>query len=414
MATQHDDVRRPLVLFAWDLAARRAELGDETARELLISQIHESVLECWARDLERDWDGVLEHVRCDIHTCADLLSDVELRRILGQELLFLRKSQFKRPDKSPESFRREFLSVLEYGRDPLTDADSPGRRIAEMTEHLRTWADFPAFAFGVPDLDDAFGGVLPGDICVVAGAPGTMKTSLALSFLDDFIMRTEGRFALYCSVDMAPREIGMRLAERESGVPEQELRRLAAEGSSRYSEACGLVRSKYDGRLAVRGHTPGSRMTVRSMLDEALLRNAQLIIIDYLTRLKDPSQSDLEFVEEAMPMLLDHAHRYETSFLILSQIARASRSDQACGHLGGHSRGGGIVEELAHSEIELVRQETAGTAPMIIACVAKARRGRAGLCFSLDYEGPLKRFTGKSQRVVRKAPRLAKYVVNIA
>jgi hypothetical protein len=135
-------------------------------------------------------------------------------------------------------------------------------------------------------------------------------------------------------------------------------------------------------------------MILDDLLRHCLKRQPQLVVIDYFTRLKQPGQSDLEFVEDAMPKILRFAHQYQASFLILSQMSRSSRAEQATGRTGGHGKGGGIVEEMAHTEIELFHQPVEGDKPMIIAAITKARRGLAGQYFSLDYDGPIKRFSG--------------------
>jgi hypothetical protein len=168
-----------------------------------------------------------------------------------------------------------------------------------------------------------------------------------------------------------------------------------------------IISDKYDERLAIHGHTDTKQMTLDDLLSRCLKRQPQLIVIDYFTRLKQLGQSDLEFVESAMPRILSFAHQYQASFLILSQMSRTSRADQASGHAGGHSKGGGIVEELAHTEIELFQMPVEGDKPMIIAAVTKARRGVAGQYFSLDYDGPIKRFSGratKMSKMTRKKP----------
>jgi len=120
-------------------------------------------------------------------------------------------------------------------------------------------------------------------------------------------------------------------------------------------------------------------------------------------------QSDLEFVEDAMPDIVAFAHQYETSFLILSQMSKASRSEQISGRMGGHSRGGGLVSELAHTEIELFQQPAEHDKPLVIASITKARRGIAGQYFSLGYDGPIKKFDGTAEKMSKQVQRRAMF-----
>ena len=379
------------------------------AQALLNSAVRDSLLSTWGDSLQDNFDEALRTLKEQLRPCGEVFTDVELRRIIGTELAWLAETrEQKRPRGADlEAIRNEFVNEVTFGPDPLFDQDSPTKRLAELETYLRSWADFPAFGFGIRALDDATGGILPGEICVLTGAPGTMKTSLALCAVDDFVSRTETGLVYYCSVDMAPREISLRLLERECRIPEVILRGMGERADTELPELRGSVTRKYDGRLVIRGHEPQRRMTLPDLLRQCLKRQPQLVVIDYFTCLKAKGQSDLEYVENAMPDIVAFAHQYETSFLLLSQMGRGSRSEQAGGRIGGHSKGGGIVEELAHTEIELVQQHVDGDKPMVIAAITKARRGVSGQFFSLGYDGPIKRFDGSAMKMAKNTQRKA-------
>lgn len=379
------------------------------AQALLNSAVRDSLLSTWGDSLQDNFDEALRTLKEQLRPCGEVFTDVELRRIIGTELAWLAETrEQKRPRGADlEAIRNEFVNEVTFGPDPLFDQDSPTKRLAELETYLRSWADFPAFGFGIRALDDATGGILPGEVCVLTGAPGTMKTSLALCAVDDFVSRTETGLVYYCSVDMAPREISLRLLERECRIPEVILRGMGERADTELPELRGSATRKYDGRLVIRGHEPQRRMTLPDLLRQCLKRQPQLVVIDYFTCLKAKGQSDLEYVENAMPDIVAFAHQYETSFLLLSQMGRGSRSEQAGGRIGGHSKGGGIVEELAHTEIELVQQHVDGDKPMVIAAITKARRGVSGQFFSLGYDGPIKRFDGSAMKMAKNTQRKA-------
>ena len=403
------ETRRTLFEMAFDIS--RAGIDAEGCRGILERHVHDALLDAWGAELPRHFDEALNFLRGQLRPCAAVFSDVELRRIIGMEIAWLAETDAR--DKSrPVNLadeRDKFLHEAQFGPEPLTDPDSPTKHLGELETYLRTWADFPAFGFGIRALDNATGGILPGEICVLTGAPGTMKTSLALSAVDNYVSRPDSGLVCYCSVDMAPREITLRLMERESETPETVLRGMEARNDPELPEIRAAVTKKYDGRLAIKGHAPSRRMTVGGLLQFCLKRQPQLVVIDYFTCLKDKGQSDLEFVEDAMPDIVAFAHQYETSFLILSQMSKASRSEQAGGRMGGHSRGGGLVGELAHTEIELFQQPQDDDKPLVIAAITKARRGIAGQYFSLGYDGPIKKFDGTAQKMSKQVQRRAMF-----
>lgn len=399
---------RTLYEICMDISAHPELLQNREAAQIMLGgNIRDVLVSTWGSTLPENFDDALRFLKEQLRPCGELFTDVELRRIIGTEIAWLVESRERPSGADLEAMRNEFVSEVTFGTDPLLDRDSPSKRLMELETYLRAWADFPAFGFGIRALDDATGGILPGEICVLTGAPGTMKTSLALCAVDDFVSRTETGLVYYCSVDMAPREISLRLLERESRIPEAILRGMGERSDAELQELRGAVTRKYNGRLAIRGHEPQRRMTMQDLLQQCLKRQPQLVVIDYFTCLKAKGQSDLEYVENAMPDIVAFAHQYETSFLLLSQMGRTSRGEQAGGRIGGHSKGGGIVEELAHTEIELVQQHVDGDKPMVIAAITKARRGVSGQFFSLGYDGPIKRFDGTAMRMAKNTQRKA-------
>ena len=173
---------RPLLEIAQDISEHPDLMENaETTKTMLEGFIHDSLIETWGDSLRTNRDEAVEHLRAQLVPCKDLFTPTELRRIVGTEIYWLLQTQNReiRPGANLAAMRQDFVNEVVYGPDPLTDPDSPARRLGEMETYLRSWADFPAFGFGVPALDEATGGILPGEICVLTGAPGTMKTSLA-------------------------------------------------------------------------------------------------------------------------------------------------------------------------------------------------------------------------------------------
>lgn len=261
------------------------------------------------------------------------------------------------------------------------------------------------FRFGVRPLDGAIGGGLrPGELGVLVGSPGSMKTSLALHGVERYL--DGGGKVLFFSLDMPPQEIIRRRLQARLKCPSWKVDELIRQGDPRIPEMLRAMEREDGGRFLLIGNDEGERVTLERVVDltETIVPN--LVVIDYLTLLRGPKQSDLEAVNESMPRLKDLGQRSGVTFLLLSQMGRGSRTEQAAGKIGGHSKGGGIVEELCHVEVELLRDvpETEGESPRIVATVAKTRRGVAGASFELEYDGPSMTFTGWGWKVARERP----------
>jgi len=283
----------------------------------------------------------------------------------------------------------------------------PAAHLAALEKEVKSWGDSYSFELGISLLDSAWGGLMPGELAVLVGAQGAMKTSLALHGMVTFLQRNPLGSVLLFSLDMTPAEMSARFLLRDLGVSLNELYGMMRSNHMQYREAKGRFDAWEGGRLKILGNSYRNRWTIDGVEKQAAMRLPSLLVIDFLTCLKRPGQSDLEAVEEIMPRLQGITQKLGIKTLLLSQMSRLAKTDQAKGAVGGHSKGGGIVEELAHAEIELLKDapESEGEQPKIIATVTKTRRGVNGSSFALDYKGRSMEFTGSAQRVQRDKDR---------
>lgn len=275
--------------------------------------------------------------------------------------------------------------------------------IKDLADEIRSWEEGERFSFGIPALDDASGRLCPGEVLVLVGAQGAMKTSLLLSGLENYISATSGS-VLFFSLDMKPEEIAERRLMRAMSMSAAEVRRHIRQGSALFNEAARALNESDGGRFVVLGNKSASRYTAETVCQKITSVMPEVVAIDYLTLLKKPRQSDLDCVNEAMPMLKSIAQEYGIMMVILSQMGRATKQLQASGSLyAGSAKGGGIVEELANAQIDVFKDAPVNefALPRIIATIAKTRRGISGRSFELEYDGRTMSFTGKSVPVKR-------------
>ena len=287
------------------------------------------------------------------------------------------------------------------------ECDSPGEHIVRLRKEVQSWGDSYAFTLGIQPLDNAWGGLMPGELGVLVGSQGSMKTSLALNGVEHFLRENPKATVLFFSLDMTAEELSARLIMRDLGVSLPEMYGMMREKSQQYLDAEQRFGQATKGRLKILGNGYQKRWTIEGFEYQVALRNPDLVMVDFLTCLKRPGQSDLEAVEDIMPRVQGITQKMRIKTLLLSQMGRASKSDQAKGVIGGHSKGGGIVEELAHAEIELFKDAPAeeGEKPRIVATVTKTRRGVNGASFQLDYKGKQMEFTGQARRVQKDKDR---------
>ena len=285
--------------------------------------------------------------------------------------------------------------------------------VRRLKEEVRRWDDSDKFGFGIEELDNSFGRLLPGELLVLVGAQGSMKSSLMLTGIEQYLTTNQNGTAMLFSLDMAPEVIAERLLQREMHATADRVRWHVKNETEVFKCAMKKIRERYADRLLIYGsEPPGSqllgkceRMTIEDVRREVEAYMPSLVAVDYLTLLRKPRQSDLDCVNEVMPTLKELAQRYGIMFLLLSQMGRASKQLQASGSLfSGSAKGGGIVEELANAQIDLFKDaptEPYG-APRIIATVSKTRRGVAGRSFELAYDGESMSFTGQARPVRRE------------
>ncbi len=278
--------------------------------------------------------------------------------------------------------------------------------IRDLADEIKSWQEAERFSFGIHALDEAFGNLYPGELLVVVGSQGTMKTSLLLTGLENYIATTDGN-VLFFSLDMTPEEIMERRLMRVMNMDTDMLRKHIRRDSSEFKGASKTLNNADGGRFVVLGNKSASRFTAETVCQRIVSVMPSLVAIDYLTLLRGNKQSDLDCVNEAMPMLKAVAQEYGIMMVILSQMGRASKQLQASGSIyAGTAKGGGIVEELANAQIDIIKDAPLDdqTLPRIVAIVSKTRRGVAGRAFELGYDGLTMNFTGRATAVRRNNP----------
>lgn len=286
---------------------------------------------------------------------------------------------------------------------------NPEEHERDLVSEVDSWSDNPRLGFGIEALDNAYGGFYPGEVMGLVGAPGSMKTSLAINMVYNALENTDGR-VVFMSLDMAPRAIRMRMLQRELNVSKWELINMIKKSHPAIETARNSLRSKCEGRFGLAGQRgDGKDITWENIHDIIVQTAPDLVIIDYL-QLIAKYRNDTDLLFNVLPKITSTAGTYGTRFLLLSQMGRAGRADQKNG-LGDHAAGGYYFTARLDVEIELcVERDTMGEAH-IIAGVTKTRNGAAGKMFDLDYSPITLAFTGRCRATARSKKDKAKFEI---
>lgn len=290
-----------------------------------------------------------------------------------------------------------------YDFDEVAHDLRPSSHLAKRIQMVKSWKAGAAFILGIDELDAVYGGVLPGEMLAITGAQGAMKTSLVLGAVERAL--ADHKRVSFFSLDMSPQEIMERRLLLRLECSQRELH----ERIRNNDESIALFQRDMMERdldlFQLAGNDGEKRWLIDAALKQVLLHRSEILVIDYLTLMKAPGVSDLECAEEIMPKLKNFVQRNQIAAILLNQMSRASKRDQNTGNIGGHGKGGGIIEETVHSEIELFKDapDYEEQPDKIIATVTKSRRGRTRISFALDYIPSCLKFTGLCSRVVRDA-----------
>ncbi len=254
--------------------------------------------------------------------------------------------------------------------------------------------------FGIRELDNSFGGLYQGELMAVVGAPGSMKTSLALNAVDDYLSRYNGN-CLFFSLDMSAIKVQERRMLRKMDCFLFEFHQMVKNGDPRVAKAIEEMTESDNGRLTLIGKPRGGRQYSWEEISNIISQvGPELVIVDYLT-LIGGWKSEMETIQALMPKFKGIADDFGTAMILLSQMGRASRTSQKV-NSGGHGAGGHWLEDAVDIEIELLKQRSDNRETNIIASVTKTRKTQSGDNFQLGLVGKTMSFEPTARQVERE------------
>lgn len=169
------------------------------------------------------------------------------------------------------------------------------------------------------------GGLAPGGLTVVAGAPSNGKSIVALQIAD--AVAKNGLHVSYTSTEMTQRELMNRLVSSQSLVPITKIQRHEADEEERARWRAG---ARVIGALPL-AVNPRSPATVRGIRSHArtLKRRGELglIVVDYLQQIHstNPKHTEYERMNEVSQQLKALAMEMQVPVVVVSSVNRNRR-----------------------------------------------------------------------------------------
>lgn len=267
-------------------------------------------------------------------------------------------------------------AMSERAQDMSEEADALAAEMLEEIRHISVgqskWQDIAVLAAsafddierlsngdvtflttGIPDLDNAIGGLFPGEVTVLGARPAVGKSAMA-SFVGANLAQ-KGKKVGICSLEMSPLQYMKRLLAATSGVDGRKLRtgrNITTEEWERLGEA-SFTLAEWDMPFTF------SVNTVEDLAAEARRRKdakgLDLLIIDYmqLLRVKRPVESDFVRVSVVSHDIKRLALDLNIPILALAQVARPEQKGKLQMPTLDSLRGSGDIEQDADNVLFL-------------------------------------------------------------
>ncbi|MDW8328139.1 MAG: replicative DNA helicase, partial [Anaerolineales bacterium] len=226
-----------------------------------------------------------------------------------------------------------------------------GEVLHEYYKQVEYRLDHPGELFGVPtgffDLDKVLGGLQKSDLLIIAGRPGSGKTSFLLSVAKNAAQLYRKRVAIF-SLEMSNEQVVQRLMAQETGIDSQRLRlgQLRDDELGIFNEAHNALRQipvYLDDTPAL---TPLQLRAKCRRLQQEL--GLDLVIVDYLQLMQGDGRRHENRVQEVSAIsrgLKQLARELNVPVLAGAQLSRAVEQRQDKRPLLSDLRESGSLEQ---------------------------------------------------------------------
>jgi replicative DNA helicase len=285
------------------------------------------------------------------------------------------------------------LSVFHKMPEVLTQVYKNVKAISDSGGKL------PGISYGIPRLDEILGGMLNGNLIIIASRPGVGKTSLMLGLALN-AARVSGKKTAFFSLEMPKEQLVARLLSAEANIDSRKLQRgsLSPDEWKRMGEATGSLSA-----LPIL-FDDSSAISVEAIKGKCRPIGAELglVIVDYLQLVDVPKGKGIRFdnrvseVGHISRSLKNMSKDLGVPVICAAQLRRASESNKSGRPMLSDLRESGNIEQDADS-VMLIHREWVNNPeadPNLAECIiAKNRHGPAGNIVKLHWSRETTSFT---------------------
>lgn len=266
----------------------------------------------------------------------------------------------------------------------------------DMERNLESGGGLLGLSTGFPDLDTQLQGLQNGETYVIAGSPGSGKTTLAINFMINAAM--DNKRVLFYSLEMPRQQIASKVMSYKSGISTSIIRSGDLERREENKAMFDAAFSQMIGAKFVVDeglNLTAENLDLTTKRNEMKLGGIDLICVDYLTLMDAQGESETVKASNAAKACKRLAKKYNCPVIILAQlvkntIGRPKKSDL---------KQTGQIEQDACSIILLYKDPELVT-NTIEAEIAKNRWGSTGMTY-FDAEFSLNRFVQKAEMPIK-------------
>ncbi|QOT19486.1 replicative DNA helicase (plasmid) [Paenarthrobacter sp. YJN-5] len=352
-------------------------------------------------DFTETSEGLLGAAVAEFPTWVDIVADRAVRRRLAIAARSIAASA-----SSGERDSADLVNEAEQALYAVSDAKSGSTMktmaqvMAGVTARMAKVRDslLVGHSYGFKVLDEVTGGLQPGQLIVIAGRPGTGKSSLAVQ-IGRHIADTTDTMVPLLSYEMEHDEIGMRMLASASGVGLGELmRNRIPEGMDQI--VAREIEKLNESRMQI-DDAPNPNIAAVCSAIRRMSRRAELgaVVIDYIQLMQGSGkrrdanrQEDVSEITRALKLL---ASELKIPIIALSQLNRGLEQRPNKRPMLADLRESGSIEQDASVVIFTYReflynQAVPETEAELI--VGKNRGGPAPVTAYVDWHGAQTRF----------------------
>ncbi len=288
------------------------------------------------------------------------------------------------------------LRDLDDGRpDYRRMSEVAGEVVEDMQEEL-DGRKVDRLSTGLPDLDQLMGGLRQKSMIVIAGRPGSGKTTLGLQIAQHIAVRDRGVAAVF-SLEMGDQELTRRSIASLGGVDLRRMEDARKLDGEEWQRITGAVKSVNEAEMYL-CDTAGLTMPRIRTVARQIQRNHGLsvVVVDYIGLIAPAGRyaSRAEAIGAISTSLKNLAKELSVPVLALAQLNRDST--KRAGNKRPQAsdlRDSGQIEQdadmviLVHKDLE-TEQGQNGITELIL---DKARQAQAGMCV-VQHQGQFSRF----------------------